>query len=198
MDDQVKPPNDGTLSENPSFRFDRLGVRVPTVLVSPWIKKGTVFRSNTGHIDHTSVLRTIHDLLGTKTLTARDAAAPSLLPALTLKEARTDDPIEKVKPPVSNAPLHPNSSKPSKIDELHARRVSQLPIRNEHGYYDEEEPDLATSADFGAFIRDHTAAWSQHRQRQLTRRAQHHGARPAKPKHQARPAQQAPRRRRKK
>jgi phospholipase C len=173
MDDRVRPPNDGTLSEVPSFGFNRLGVRIPAVLVSPWIKKGTVFRAapDAGHIDHTSVLRTIHDLFGTKTLTERDAAAPSLLPVLTLERPRIEDPIEGVKPPISNAPLHPNSSRPSKLEELHARRVSQLPIRNDHGYYDSEEPDLATSADFGSFIRDRTAAWSQHRQRQLTRRA---------------------------
>ncbi|KAL9676077.1 hypothetical protein QQ045_004290 [Rhodiola kirilowii] len=30
------------------FRFDRLGVRVPTLLISPWIEKGTVIHKPVG------------------------------------------------------------------------------------------------------------------------------------------------------
>ncbi len=47
------------------FTFDRLGVRIPTLLISPMIAGGTVFRSpNTGNadnipFDHTSFVRTI-------------------------------------------------------------------------------------------------------------------------------------------
>lgn len=33
---------DGFTSTSPPFQFDRLGVRVPAVVVSPYIKKGTV------------------------------------------------------------------------------------------------------------------------------------------------------------
>jgi phospholipase C len=54
---------------------------------------------------------------------------------------------------------------------IHARKVSQLPVRNDHGYYDEVEPQLSSSSEFGAYIRDRSAAWSQHMQRQRTRRA---------------------------
>lgn len=46
--DHVATPNndvpnpDGIHSPGPDlFQFDRLGVRVPTIMVSPWIKKGT-------------------------------------------------------------------------------------------------------------------------------------------------------------
>lgn len=47
-----------------NFRFDRFGVRVPTVLVSPYIEAGTVFRSPTDvPYDHTSILATIRDWL---------------------------------------------------------------------------------------------------------------------------------------
>jgi phospholipase C len=36
------PSPDGNTGPAPSFfKFDRLGVRVPTIMVSPWIKKGT-------------------------------------------------------------------------------------------------------------------------------------------------------------
>ena len=49
------------------FNFDRFGVRVPTLLISPYIKKGTVFRSKTydykkregAPFDHTSLMKTI-------------------------------------------------------------------------------------------------------------------------------------------
>lgn len=42
------------------FKFDRYGVRVPMVLVSPWIEGGTVFRSGSElPYDHTSLTATI-------------------------------------------------------------------------------------------------------------------------------------------
>jgi phospholipase C len=40
-------------------------VRVPTLLISPFIEAGTVFRSTTGvRYDHTSILATLRDWLG--------------------------------------------------------------------------------------------------------------------------------------
>lgn len=43
------------------FQFDRYGVRVPTIMASPWIDPGTVFRSPSKEypFDHTSFLSTI-------------------------------------------------------------------------------------------------------------------------------------------
>ncbi len=41
------PPPDGVVAAN-GFTFDRLGVRVPTVAVSPRIPKGTVVHGPTG------------------------------------------------------------------------------------------------------------------------------------------------------
>ncbi|MDG5497478.1 alkaline phosphatase family protein [Niveispirillum sp. BGYR6] len=42
------------------FGFDRFGVRVPTLLISPWIDEATVFRSTTDvPYDHTSLIATI-------------------------------------------------------------------------------------------------------------------------------------------
>ncbi|KAF8036982.1 hypothetical protein BT93_B0033 [Corymbia citriodora subsp. variegata] len=43
------PNPDGNTGPAPFFfKFDRLGVRVPTIMVSPWIKKGTLISSPTG------------------------------------------------------------------------------------------------------------------------------------------------------
>lgn len=77
------------------FTFDRYGVRVPALLISPWIAPGTVLRPAEGEhpFDHTSILRTLRDLfdLGDP-LTRRDAVAPSLLPVLSLQEPANPGP----------------------------------------------------------------------------------------------------------
>jgi phospholipase C len=89
------PPGDEPIyrAGNPSrFKFDRYGVRVPAVIVSPWIEKGVI----DGRIyDHASIPKTVEDLRKLKPMTKRDAAANSLLPLLTLRHPRTDCP-EKI------------------------------------------------------------------------------------------------------
>jgi len=80
----IMPPS--TTPTSP-FNFDRYGVRVPAVIVSPYIKPGTVLRPpGAVPYDHTSVIATLRkrwpDLGGP--LTDRDAAAPDLGNALTL------------------------------------------------------------------------------------------------------------------
>lgn len=76
------------------FDFTRLGVRVPTILVSPRIAQGTVI--NTA-FDHTSIIKTVINTFGVQggggmpaTLLAREAAANDLGEALTLPAPRTD------------------------------------------------------------------------------------------------------------
>jgi phospholipase C len=162
------PPADGTVGEY-GFGFDRFGVRVPAVLVSPLITAGTVFRASGGVIDHTSVLRTIHDRWGTAPLTQRDKAAASLADVIALKTPRQDDPLQGVVVPASVG-YHPNSSIPSKLDKFQAARVSALPIRNEKGFYEQATPDLTSAAAVSNFIRDRTAAWKAHVQRRYQRR----------------------------
>lgn len=102
--DHVAPPKHATPPDGvgapgqDGFTFNRFGVRVPTVLVSPWIEAGTVARpAGYTPFDHTSVIATVQSCLGlTRHLTARDAAAPDLSCVLTLSQPRTDQP--KVKP----------------------------------------------------------------------------------------------------
>ncbi|HUI97982.1 MAG TPA: alkaline phosphatase family protein [Xanthobacteraceae bacterium] len=69
------------------FNFDRYGVRVPAVIVSPYIKQGTILRPpGVVPYDHTSVIATLRKRwpdLG-EPLTNRDKAAPDLGNALTL------------------------------------------------------------------------------------------------------------------
>ena len=73
------PPDDSEGEEG--FGFDRLGVRVPTVLISPWVDGGIVVHDS---FQSTSAIRTLRDWWGLgPALTRRDAGAPSFLPFLT-------------------------------------------------------------------------------------------------------------------
>lgn len=78
------------------FAFDRLGARVPTILISPYVQKGTVFRA-AGKVpyDHTSVIATTLGWLGQQDKVAgfgaRAEAAPTFEDVLTLDQPRTDE-----------------------------------------------------------------------------------------------------------
>ncbi|HEX8005388.1 MAG TPA: alkaline phosphatase family protein [Trebonia sp.] len=107
--DHVPPPWGATPPDNTAgeygFGFDRFGVRVPTVLVSPLIAPGTVYRAPAGSapLDHTSVLKTVEQRWNLPSLTARDAAAPGFGDVLTLTAPRTDDVLAGVTVPVSGS-----------------------------------------------------------------------------------------------
>jgi phospholipase C len=87
------------------FLFDRLGVRVPAILVSPRIAPGTVFRAS-GDVpyDHTSVIATLLKWLlpGVKPedwgLGERVRQAPTFDDVVTLDQARTDDVLTPATP----------------------------------------------------------------------------------------------------
>jgi phospholipase C len=85
------PPNDGassTLNTN-GFDFSVFGVRVPAVIVSPWVAPGidhTLY-------DHSSVLATLERLFTINPLTDRDRNANDLLSLITTN-CRTDCPTK--------------------------------------------------------------------------------------------------------
>ena len=94
--DSVAPPpapapNDGSPSTLnwTGFTFEQYGIRVPTVLVSPLIKPGTV---DSTVYDHSSVPKTLEQLFGFGSLTDRDAAASSVLGVLSEDAPRDDAP----------------------------------------------------------------------------------------------------------
>jgi phospholipase C len=162
--DHVPPPQgavppDNSVGED-SFDFKRFGPRVPTVLVSPLIEAGTVFRVPVGAmpLDHTSILKTIETRWGLSSLTARDAAAPDVSAALTLTTPRTDDPLAGVVVPVA-ATQNPDADKPSHLQQVHAALVAQLPVPDAKGGVHHTMPALKTNADYTRYIRSRTAAW---------------------------------------
>jgi phospholipase C len=82
-----------------SFDFKRLGLRVPALLISPWVPRGSVVKTP---LQHTSILATLRELFpGVGTLTKRDAEAKSVLPALSLAHPRDDAPSKLNRPPLT-------------------------------------------------------------------------------------------------
>jgi phospholipase C len=87
--DHVEPPSairpDGHTEE---YAFDRLGVRVPALLISPWVQRG--FDST--QFDHTSLLKYLMDKWGLDPLGERAAQAKSIGPLIHAAAFRTDTP----------------------------------------------------------------------------------------------------------
>lgn len=96
--DGVVIPYTNGLNGGSNFDFTRFGVRVPAVLVSPWIEEGTICHTQ---FDHTSVIKTVSEKwLGGQNLTKRDAAANCVGEVMSLSAPRTDKPqITPVPPP---------------------------------------------------------------------------------------------------
>ncbi len=100
------PPPGGAKNPDPlnkpgqdDFLFNRFGVRVPCVVVNPYIKKGLIARpEGFTPFDHTSVIKTVQNCFKlTGSLTERDKAAPDFSCLLNLDGPRKDD-IPAVKP----------------------------------------------------------------------------------------------------
>ncbi|MGC1523749.1 MAG: alkaline phosphatase family protein, partial [Steroidobacteraceae bacterium] len=141
--DHVQPPAatppDGCVSQPDQFGFDAYGVRVPAVIVSPWIPSGSKVRNpqngdGTGTpFDHTSIIRTVRDLFlgGGGQLTARDGVAPSLVGALSLPDATNLGPLS-LTPSTAQATLAQVSTlangEPNGIQAALAAASHNLPV----------------------------------------------------------------------
>ncbi len=133
------------------------------------------------------MLKTIELRFGLASLTERDKAAPDLGDVLTLATPRADDPLQGVQIPVSTV-AHPEQSAPALIENIHAHKVSLLPLRNDQGSYDRHTPpDLSTSAQIGDYIQGRTAAWTQHLQRKRDKRKARNARNPRRPQGRSAP-----------
>jgi hypothetical protein len=114
------------------FRFDQLGVRVPALVISPYIAKGVV-----DHVeyDHSSALATVERLFGMKNLTERDKAANDLLHLLSLPEPRTDAPTTLPGPARNPNPLRCDDEGESAEDLL--RKHAELRVAQKTGRFRE-------------------------------------------------------------
>jgi phospholipase C len=95
--DHVPPPAldpahpDGHTDKETGFNFDRLGVRVPAILVSPWVPAGTIVDGRV--FEHASIPATVTNLFidpNYADRTPREQAADTFLDLLSLDTMRTD------------------------------------------------------------------------------------------------------------
>ncbi|KAK3008837.1 hypothetical protein RJ639_015320 [Escallonia herrerae] len=91
------PSPDGITGPEPyNFQFDRLGVRVPVIMISPWIERGTVLHGPSGphptsEFEHSSIAATVKMIFSLKEfLTKRDAWAGTFEGVVSRKSPRTD------------------------------------------------------------------------------------------------------------
>jgi phospholipase C len=166
--DHVPPPTNAVPPDNDAgeygFDFKRFGVRVPTVLVSPLIAAGTVFRvaANSMPLDHTSILKTVEQRWSLPALTARDAAAPGIGAVLTLKTPRTDDPLQGVTVPRAKG-SNVSEHRPSHLQQVLAELVAKLPVPDTAGGTHHQMPPLRTNGEYRTYINERVAAWKASR-----------------------------------
>lgn len=110
--DHVPPPTNGVPSPDDivgpepfKFKFDRLGIRVPAILVSPWIERGTVLHGPSGpyptsEFEHSSIPATVKKIFNLKGfLTKRDAWAGTFESVFMSRDSpRTDCPVTLPEP----------------------------------------------------------------------------------------------------
>ena len=92
----LDPPDPSAPAGQMGFRFDRAGIRIPTLAVSAYVDSQTVVSD---HYRNTSLIRTLRERwpLGTP-LTGRDATAPDIAPVLTRTTARAQEDWPTVTP----------------------------------------------------------------------------------------------------
>jgi phospholipase C len=173
--DHVPPPDNSVAPDNSAgeddFDFRRFGVRVPTVLVSPLIKAGTVYRAaGQTPFDHTSILSTVESRYGLPSLTLRDAAAPDIGGVLTLTQARTDDPLSGAKVPksIGKAPAQPKG--PDHLELALAATAEHLPISDQPGNGQHHEmPAFRSGAEAVKYARARFRTYDKKPRKQKTR-----------------------------
>jgi phospholipase C len=115
------------------FGFNRFGVRVPTIIVSPHISAGSIVRpSSAVPFDHTSIIATLRRRFTLRPLTARDAAAPDVISVLD-DEILNDGPesIAAPKPATSAADLAAARARPpNDLQASLAVAAVHLPTKN--------------------------------------------------------------------
>ncbi|WP_053386325.1 alkaline phosphatase family protein [Leucobacter japonicus] len=108
------PPDDSGAGEM-GFTFDRLGCRVPAILVSAHVERGSVF---SGAMHHGSVVASLCERFGLEPLTRRDADAPTLDAAFNRRVPRNiaDWPQTSAAyvPPSGEAGPHPADAHPTR------------------------------------------------------------------------------------
>jgi len=136
------PPGDVQVDDyaKHGFRFDRLGVRVPALVISPWVRRGVIDHTT---YDHTSILATAERLYGMSALTGRDGDANDLLHLISLEAPRTDAPTMLPSPARNPQPIGCSDEAASEDELLRRRAELKLGGTVARG---QEEPDAVVGS----------------------------------------------------
>lgn len=169
-DGQNSPNPDDDAGFAPDFAFDRIGLRVPAILVSPWIGKGTVEHRL---LQHTSIIKTATKIFGLAgPLNHRDASAASfadLFGQLPEARAASDMPATLNRPALADVTESvvagvtvDRASEP--LDELTEDWAKAMPLHIRGTMVTEAvasataEPDVQTQGEAAALIEAKLAA----------------------------------------
>jgi phospholipase C len=132
--DHVTPPPAPPPDEHhEEYKFDQFGIRVPAILVSPWVEAGVEHTD----FDHTSLLKYLIDKWGLGPLGQRTAAANSI--AVALRNKRRDDTVGFIRVPYTDlVPEHPDWEQ----EELTAHQIGIQAF----AYFLSKEEDAAGAA----------------------------------------------------
>ncbi len=126
--DHVPPPSavppDRSGAGEMGFRFDRLGVRVPAIVVSAYSAKNTIIHDE---MHHGSVINTLCRQHGLAPLTPRDETANSIFNAVNLTEPR--QPYTWPQPAALYVPRNPEESDATATVAKHRNRPLTAPAR---------------------------------------------------------------------
>jgi phospholipase C len=151
--DHVPPPWTATKPDNSKpqkphgeakpFGFNRYGVRVPTILVSPYIEAGTVFRSDSPDVeyDHTSILKTIQEWVDKedrhtdkRLKSKRIPKAPSIGVVLTLDNPREENDKPNIPAPRITAAMRKQSDAPLNSIQASIVAATMLQLDGDIGF----------------------------------------------------------------
>ncbi len=115
--EKVYPPDSNMDLEDleKGFAFDRLGIRVPMVMVSAFINEKTIINDR---FDHTSFIKTVSDKWHLDGLTDRDAHANTFEQVFNRETARTNF------PPIEEPNIHPKDESIYDNDYLNDLQLS--------------------------------------------------------------------------
>ena len=108
------------------FNFDRVGIRVPMVMVSAYIKPRTIVHTK---LRHTSFLNTISSKWGLPHLSERDATAPPFTEVFNTDQPRDADSWPNIAPPLIPDEFYQHDFSNTPLGDLEKniiRSVSQL------------------------------------------------------------------------
>jgi phospholipase C len=149
------PNPDGIVSTDPPFDFKRSGIRIPTVLVSPWVKKGVVVHrpvngpTPTSEYEHCSIAATMKKIYNIpQFLTARDAWAAPFDDLFNLETPRTDCPMT-----LPN--IFPSAKKPNQPDSpMHDLQLTMLSIANYLNGNGDDLSNYKTEREGGLYVKE--------------------------------------------